>query len=345
MHHVALNGAGPDDGDFNHQIIKHLRLHARQHVHLRPAFNLKHPDGVGFLHHLINRCVLTIHRGKVIAFAFMLADEIKSLADAGEHAQRQNIHLHHAQRVNVVLVPFDEEPVLHGGGANGHTFIQTVLCQHKTPHMLRQVTRKTHKVIGGFHRPRHHGVGRVQPALKYFPFLDATAPTAPHTAGQIGRHVIRQPEHFSRLANGTAGPVADHRRRQGRMGAAITLVDVLDHFLPPLMFKIHVNIGWLPALFADEAFKQQINLHGVHSGNAQHIADSRIGSRTTALAENVLTLGKAHNIMNGQKIGRNLHLGDERQFLLQRRLHLVWNACGITLIRASPRQFMQMLLR
>jgi hypothetical protein len=40
--HVALDGAGADDRDLDHQIIEGARPHPGQEVHLRPAFHLKH---------------------------------------------------------------------------------------------------------------------------------------------------------------------------------------------------------------------------------------------------------------------------------------------------------------
>ncbi|MNC88893.1 hypothetical protein D3C83_47650 [compost metagenome] len=35
MHHVALDWSRPDDGDLDDEIVKILRLQARQHGHLR----------------------------------------------------------------------------------------------------------------------------------------------------------------------------------------------------------------------------------------------------------------------------------------------------------------------
>src|SRR5881227_1350516 len=47
MHHVALNGSGTDDRDFNDEIIEFARFQPRQHVHLRPAFDLEDADTIG----------------------------------------------------------------------------------------------------------------------------------------------------------------------------------------------------------------------------------------------------------------------------------------------------------
>ena len=43
----------------------------------------------------------------------MLLDQRKGLADAGQHAERQDIDLQNAERVEIVLVPFDDGAVLH----------------------------------------------------------------------------------------------------------------------------------------------------------------------------------------------------------------------------------------
>jgi hypothetical protein len=51
MHHVALNGARPHNGDFNHQIIEAFGRQTRQHRHLRAAFDLKYADRFGLLDH------------------------------------------------------------------------------------------------------------------------------------------------------------------------------------------------------------------------------------------------------------------------------------------------------
>ena len=51
MYHIALDRAGPDDRHLDDQIIEGARLDARQHRHLRAAFNLEDPERVGFRDH------------------------------------------------------------------------------------------------------------------------------------------------------------------------------------------------------------------------------------------------------------------------------------------------------
>ena len=44
VHHVALDGAGADDGDLDDEVVELARAQARQHVDLRAAFHLEHAD-------------------------------------------------------------------------------------------------------------------------------------------------------------------------------------------------------------------------------------------------------------------------------------------------------------
>jgi len=44
MHHIALDRPRPHDRHFDDEVVKTLRLQARQHRHLRTAFDLEHAD-------------------------------------------------------------------------------------------------------------------------------------------------------------------------------------------------------------------------------------------------------------------------------------------------------------
>ena len=87
----------------------------------------------------------------------MRMDEIEGLADAGQHAQRQHIHLHDFQRVEIVLVPFDEIAVLHRGGADRHDAVQHVRGQDKAADMLGEMAGKADQL-------RRRNAPRVRPA-------------------------------------------------------------------------------------------------------------------------------------------------------------------------------------
>src|SRR5881394_1183763 len=72
VHHVALDRAWTDDGDFDHKVVKHPRFQARQHVHLRAAFDLEDTDRFTPAKHVIDRLLILRNRRQLIAFVFMM---------------------------------------------------------------------------------------------------------------------------------------------------------------------------------------------------------------------------------------------------------------------------------
>jgi hypothetical protein len=67
MHHAALNRAGPNDRGFDDQVIEAARRQARQHIHLRARFDLKHAERIALAQHVVHlwafsRYVLQLQR-------------------------------------------------------------------------------------------------------------------------------------------------------------------------------------------------------------------------------------------------------------------------------------------
>ena len=58
IQHLTDNRSGPDDGDLHHDVVKALGPEARQAGHLRAAFHLEQPDGVGFLERGVDQRVV-----------------------------------------------------------------------------------------------------------------------------------------------------------------------------------------------------------------------------------------------------------------------------------------------
>ena len=73
---------------------------------------------------------------KIEPFAVMFLQQIEGTAHAAEHAKTQHIHLHPAQVVDVVLVPFDDLAVHHRRRLNRHELVEPVARQHKSARVL-----------------------------------------------------------------------------------------------------------------------------------------------------------------------------------------------------------------
>ena len=66
----------------------------------------------------------------------MVRQQIQAFPDAGEHAQRQYIHLEDTQGLDIVLVPLDERAIRHGAIADGNSLRQRPVGEDETAHML-----------------------------------------------------------------------------------------------------------------------------------------------------------------------------------------------------------------
>ena len=61
VNHVALDGAGAHDRDLDDEIVEAARLQPRQHVHLRPAFDLEHADRIRAAQHVVDGGIVARH--------------------------------------------------------------------------------------------------------------------------------------------------------------------------------------------------------------------------------------------------------------------------------------------
>ncbi len=345
MHHVALDGTGADDGDLDDEVVEFLRFETRQHVHLRAALHLEDTDGVGFAQHVVDGGVIARHGGEVVRLAFVHADEVERLADAGEHAERQHVDLHHAEAVDVVLVPFDEVAILHRGGTDGHDGVKPVLRQHEAADMLGEMAGEADQLVGEGDGAVDQRVLRIEIALADLALLQLRAVAAPDAAGDGGGNVFGEAEDLADFADGTARAVADHGGGEGGAALAIALVDVLDHLLAPFVLEIDVDIRRLAALLADEALEQQIDLGGVDGGDAEHITDGGVGGRAAALAEDAAPLGEADDLAHGEEVMRDAELLDQPQLFFQRGADGRGHAAGIMERRTLPRHVFEVALR
>ena len=165
MHHVALDGARPHDGNFDHQVVELLRLQSRKHRHLRARFDLEHADGVGLLDHrvdggILGRDVLHPERG-----AAAVPDKVQSAPDRREHAQAEHVHFHQADSIQVVLVPFDDRPVGHCRVLDRHEARNLASSDHEATDVLGEVPRKAAQFADQFDELSYGQRARIETRL------------------------------------------------------------------------------------------------------------------------------------------------------------------------------------
>src|SRR4029450_13057354 len=93
----------------------------------------------------------------------------------------------------------------------------------------------------------------------------------------------------------------------------------LESRLGALVVEVDVDVGRLVALDADEAAEQQGRALGVDLGDAEAVADDRVGSAAAALAEDLLLTRPAHDVGDGEEVGLVLQGGDDVELALDLR--------------------------
>ena len=273
MHHLALDRTRPNQGDLDHQIVVLARPQARQHGHLGARLNLKNAHAVGVAQHLVGRRVFRRNVVETPWPAMALAQQVEHATQGRQHAEGQDIDLHQANRVQIVLVPLDHRAFRHGGVLDRHQPGQRTARHDETADMLGQMTGKTAQLLGN---PQ--------------PFLDARRSRVEPLFGEAGRQLLPfippgqrcgqsvdachvETQHPAGVTQGALGAIGDQRRRQRRAFATVFAVDVGDDLVAPLMLEIDVDIRRFAALLRDEAFEQHAGPLGIDGGDAQREAD------------------------------------------------------------------------
>ena len=209
--HVALDRPGTHDGDLDDEIVELARAQARKHVHLRPAFDLEDAERVPCAQHGIGFRVLARDIGQRQRAAVMIVEQVEAFPDAGQHAQRQHIDLEDAQRLDIVLVPFDETAIGHGAIADRHRLGQCAFGQDEPADMLRQMARYSNHLLGQFKNPLQVRIGHVHAGFLGVLLADLAAPPAPHRLGERGGDVFGQPHRLAHFSDRHARAVMDDR--------------------------------------------------------------------------------------------------------------------------------------
>ena len=270
----------------------------------------------------------------------MPGNQLEALAHAAQHAQAQHVDLEDAQRIEVVLVPFDDGAVGHGRVGDGRELAQGPAGDDEAADVLREMPGKAPELVGQLQRHGQPPVGGIEAGLAH-PLLGqplAAAAATPDGTDQRPGHILRQAQRLTDLAHRAARAVADDGGRQAGAVTAVFLVNVLDHLLAALVLEVDVDVGRLVALGRDEALEQQIDAVGIDGGDAEAIADRRIGGRAAALAEDAARPREADDVVDGKKVGRVAELGDQFELARHQPAHAFGEAIGVAPGGALPAQ-------
>src|SRR5262245_3473949 len=133
------------------------------------------------------------------------------------------------------------------------------------------MARKTEQGAGEADGLLDFWIGRIEGRLDDVFVGDLAVALAPDQAGKARRHVFLETHGLADFADRHARAVMNDGGADGGAFATIAFIEVLDHFLTPLVLEIYVDVGRLATIGGNEPFEQKINLGGVNRGNAEAI--------------------------------------------------------------------------
>ena len=244
MDHIALDRPGPDDRDLDDEIIEGTWLDARQHRHLRAAFDLEGAERVCLADHRIGARVLGGNGGEIQPDILVFRQQIEGAAHTGKHAERQHIDFHEFENVDIVLVPFDDLPVFHGRRLYRHQFVEPVTGQDKAARMLGEMARCADELPRKLQSKPQPSVAHIEVQFLGVLFLDALGP-APDLGRQRLGQVLGQAERLADVAERSFGAIADDGGTERGTIAAIGLIDPLYDFLSAFVLEIDIDVRGL----------------------------------------------------------------------------------------------------
>ena len=261
--------------------------------------------------------------------------------------EAQQVELHEADRRAVVLVPLE-----HGAQRHASRRRRAVAAARRPPACRRCGPGRRAPRPGPEPAPldrAHLDDGPV--ADDHAPRVDAQVPGRPldlagqrqHRLGDVvarsappallvrrGRHgrphvhllrpgvllAGRVAQRLGHVAHRRAGPVADDVGHLGRVPAAVAAVDVLDGLLPPAALDVDVDVGGAVALGRQEPLEQQPERHRVGVGDAERVADRRVGGAAPALAVDVGPAAELDDVPHHEEVAGEPQRLDDRELVV-----------------------------
>ncbi len=241
--HVALDRAGANDRDLDDEVIEFFGLEARQHRHLRAALDLEDADRVGAAEHAVDGFISLRDCRQRQCLAVSLLEKFEGAADAGEHAEGEDIDLQHVERVQIVLVPFDEGAILHRGVHDGDHLVEAVLGHDEAADVLRQVAREADELAAEIEHHGHRRLLRIEAGAADIDIADAVFRTIPMSSRPARRSHPRTGRRPCRHRGRRSGAVGDDGRGDAGAPATVFFEHVLHHRFTVFVLEIDVDIG------------------------------------------------------------------------------------------------------
>ena len=118
--------------------------------------------------------------------------------------------------------------------------------------------------------------------------------------GDVRRQIHRIAEGAHRIADGVRPAVHLDDAGDGRLGPVVFLIDVIEHFLAPVVLDVDIDVGRLglsiDANLREKSLEQEAVPHRIHCRDGETVSHRRIRGAAATLAENSLLLCEVHRV-------------------------------------------------
>ena len=99
----------------------------------------------------------------------MFAEQAEALRQRRQHAEREHVDLEEAERVEIVLVPFDGGAVLHRRVHDGNDLVEPVAGDDEAAAVLGEMARKAGQLLRHLERELERRIGGIEPGGAHAP--------------------------------------------------------------------------------------------------------------------------------------------------------------------------------
>ncbi len=212
-------------------------------------------------------------------------------------------------------------PIFHRRVLDRHQPAQRPGGQHEAAGVLAQVPREAQELFGQRQQLAYGEAALVEPGVLDHLVADLHVPVV-HALGDRVEFFLLEAQCLADIPQRAAWAVAGDRGRQRGAVPPIFPIQVLDHFLAPLMLEVDIDVRRFAAFLGDEALEQHAAAQRVDLGDAGAIADDAVGGRAATLAQDALAAREGDDVVDGEEVMLVLQLGDQSQLVLDLALGL-----------------------
>jgi hypothetical protein len=147
---------------------------------------------------------------------------------------------------------------------------------------------------------------------------------------------FRQPEYFSEFADDGIALIGAIGGEEGGMFFSIATEDVGGEVVAVLPAEVEVEVGRVLTVGIDETFEIEIEVDGIHVGDAEAIGHDTVGATAATHVEVASALRITNDIPVHEEVSREAEFVDHTQFLLHTVTDIRRHLFSIAVMHAFP---------